>query len=93
MVAVREIILNALIHRDYSIHTDHSPIRVVLYRDRMEVENPGGLYGRITINDLGKVAADTRNPLLRGDWRSVLGTENRFSGIPNSQERDGTSGP
>ena len=82
MVAVREIILNALIHRDYSIHTDHSPIRVVLYRDRMEVENPGGLYGRITINDLGKVAADTRNPFIAGGLEVMLGTENRFSGIP-----------
>ena len=80
MVAVREIILNALIHRDYSIHTDHSPIRVVLYRDRME--NPGGLYGRITINDLGKVAADTRNPFIAGGLEVMLGTENRFSGIP-----------
>ena len=69
MKAVREIVLNALIHRDYSIHTDNSPIRVILYSDRLEVENPGGLYGRITLDELGKVAADTRN-------------ENRFSGIP-----------
>lgn len=82
MVAVREIILNALIHRDYSIHTDHSTIRVVLYRDRMEVENPGGLYGRITIDELGKVSADTRNPFIAGGLEVMLGTENRFSGIP-----------
>lgn len=82
MVAVREIILNALIHRDYSIHTDHSPIRVVLYRDRLEVENPGGLYGRITVDDLGKVSADTRNPFIAGGLEVMLGTENRFSGIP-----------
>ncbi len=82
MVAVREIILNALIHRDYSVHTDHSPIRIVLYRDRLEVENPGGLYGRITIDELGKVAADTRNPFIAGGLEVMLGTENRFSGIP-----------
>lgn len=82
MIAVREIVLNALIHRDYSIHTDQSPIRVVLYKDRMEVENPGGLYGRITIDELGKMSADTRNPFIAGGLEVLLGTENRFSGIP-----------
>lgn len=82
MVAVREIVLNALIHRDYSIHTDHSPIRVVLYQDRIEVENPGGLYGRITVDELGKMSADTRNPFIAGGLEVLLGTENRFSGIP-----------
>lgn len=80
--AVREIVLNALIHRDYSIHTDHSPIRVILYRDRLEVENPGGLYGRITIDELGKMSADTRNPFIAGGLEVLLDTENRFSGIP-----------
>ena len=80
--AVREIILNALVHRDYSIHTEDSPIRVILYRDRMEVENPGGLYGRISISDLGKMPADTRNPFIAGSLEVMLNTENRFSGIP-----------
>lgn len=80
--AVREIILNALIHRDYSVHTERSPIRLIMYEDRLELENPGGLYGRITINDLGKTAADTRNPYLAGALEIMLDTENRFSGIP-----------
>ena len=64
IMAVREIILNALIHRDYSIHTDNSPIRLIMFDDRLEIENPGGLYGRLTINELGKAAADTRNPFI-----------------------------
>ena len=80
--AVREIILNALIHRDYSVHTDCSPIRLVMYEDRLELENPGGLYGRITVNDLGKVSADTRNPYMAGALEIMIDTENRFSGIP-----------
>ncbi len=80
--AVREIILNALIHRDYSVHTEDSPIRIVLYRDRLEIENPGGLYGRLTLNDLGKMPADTRNPFLAGNLEIMISTENRFSGIP-----------
>nr|WP_312579819.1 ATP-binding protein [Sedimentibacter sp.] len=80
--AVREIILNALIHRDYSVHTDRSPIRLVMYEDRLELENPGGLYGRITIDDLGKASADTRNPYMAGALEIMIDTENRFSGIP-----------
>lgn len=80
--AIREIILNALIHRDYSVHTERSPIRLMMFEDRLELENPGGLYGRITVDDLGKVAADTRNPYLAGALEIMLDTENRFSGIP-----------
>ena len=86
MVAVREIVLNALIHRDYSIHTDQSPIRVILYRDRLEVENPGGLYGRITVDELGKMSADTRNPFIAGGLEVLMQTENRFSGHPYNYE-------
>lgn len=80
--AVREIILNALIHRDYSIHTERSPVRLIMYEDRLELENPGGLYGRITVDDLGKLAADTRNPYIAGALEIMIDTENRFSGIP-----------
>lgn len=80
--AVREIVLNALIHRDYSVHTERSPIRLIMFEDRLELENPGGLYGRITVDDLGKAAADTRNPYLAGALEIMINTENRFSGIP-----------
>lgn len=62
--AVREAILNALVHRDYSIHTENTPISLVMFRDRMEIVNSGGIYGRISINDLGKARPDTRNPRL-----------------------------
>lgn len=80
--AVREVVLNALVHRDYSIHTEGMPIQVELYSDRLEVSNPGGLYGRLTVDKLGKVQPDTRNPVL-ATAMEVLGlTENRYSGIP-----------
>ncbi len=86
LVAVRELILNALIHRDYSVHTEDSPIRVIIYRDRLVVENPGGLYGRLTINDLGMVPGDTRNPFIASNLEIMIDTENRFSGIPTIRE-------
>ncbi|MCL1872630.1 MAG: putative DNA binding domain-containing protein [Clostridiales bacterium] len=80
--AIREIILNALIHRDYSCHTESSPIRIMFYTDRLEVENPGGLYGRSTLDNLGKSGADTRNPAIAAALEVLIDTENRFSGIP-----------
>ncbi len=82
ITAIREIILNALIHRDYSIHTDSTPITIVMYKNRIEIENPGGLYGRLTLDTLGKVSADARNPFLANAMEVLQETENRFSGIP-----------
>ena len=80
--AIREIVLNALIHRDYSRHTESSPIRILFFTDRLEIENPGGLYGRATIDTLGKSGVDTRNPAIAAALETLIDTENRFSGIP-----------
>ena len=80
--AIREIILNALIHRDYSIHTENAPIRIEIYPDRIEISNPGGLYGRLSIDDLGKIKADVRNPFIAAALEILNTTENRYSGIP-----------
>lgn len=80
--AVREAILNALVHRDYSIHTENVPIRIEMYRDRMEITNSGGLYGKISIDVLGKVRPETRNATLANMLELLKITENRYSGIP-----------
>lgn len=82
LTAVREVILNALIHRDYSVHTEGMPIQMVLYRDRLEIVSPGGLYGRLRIDQLGKAQPDTRNPVLAVAMENLKQTENRYSGIP-----------
>lgn len=83
--AVREAILNALVHRDYSVHTENLPIRIEMYRDRMEITNSGGLYGRISIDALGKVHPETRNAILANMLELLKITENRYSGIPTMQ--------
>lgn len=80
--SLREIILNALVHRDYSIHTEGMPIQLTIYSDRLEIKNPGGLYGRLTLDTLGKVQPDTRNPILATALETIKITENRYSGIP-----------
>ena len=82
IAAVREAVINALVHRDYSIHTEGMPIQIILYEDRMEIKNPGGIYGRIRADQLGKVQPDTRNPVLALELELMGVTENRYSGIP-----------
>lgn len=82
ITAVREAIINALIHRDYSIHTEGMPIQIIMYEDRMEIRNPGGIYGRIKVDQLGKMQPDTRNPVLALTLETLHVTENRYSGIP-----------
>lgn len=80
--AIRESILNALIHRDYSIHTEGTPIQINFFNNRLEIRNPGGLYGRMTVEQLGKIRADLRNPTLAVMAENINKTENRYSGIP-----------
>ena len=80
--AVREALLNALVHRDYSMYTEGKPIQVSLFSDRLEICNPGGLYGRIRVDQLGRVQPDTRNPVLATALEMLEVTENRYSGIP-----------
>lgn len=80
--AVREAVLNALVHRDYSIHSENVPVRIELYRNRLEIISSGGLYGKLTIGALGKVRPDTRNTALANILELLQVTENRYSGIP-----------
>ena len=53
-----------------------------MYPDRMEIRNPGGLYGRLRIDQLGKMQPDTRNPVLVTAMEVLGLAENRYSGIP-----------
>lgn len=85
LMALREAVLNSLVHRDYSIHTEAMPIEVIMYKNRLEIRNPGGLYGRLTLDKLGKVQPDTRNPVLARAMETLGVTENRYSGIPTIQ--------
>lgn len=64
-IALREAIVNALMHRDYSPQSLGTPVQLDLYVDRLEIINPGGLYGNVTIGTLGKTGISaTRNQHL-----------------------------
>ena len=79
-VALREAIVNALAHRDYSHFVRGSHIQVRMFADRLEVQNPGGLYGGVTVDEL-KEGQSTRNLLLVQLMEDVHLVENRGSGI------------
>lgn len=61
MIAVREALVNALIHRDYSFQ--NSCTYLSIYSDRLEIENPGGVFGGTSLEEIeGK--SIRRNPIL-----------------------------
>ena len=80
--ALREAILNAVIHRDYSIYTEGTPVQIDFFADRLEIHSPGSLYGRMTVEQLGVAKPDLRNPALAVMTEVLTGAENRYSGIP-----------
>lgn len=82
MKAIREAVLNSVIHRDYSILTENIPVSIEMYRDRIVIRNPGGLYGTGTLSMLGKGRPETRNAALANILELMRVTENRYSGIP-----------
>jgi ATP-dependent DNA helicase RecG len=59
--AARELVVNAVAHRDYSIKGDS--IRLFLFSNRMEVTSPGGLPGPVTIANI-KDERFSRNPAI-----------------------------
>lgn len=61
LVAVREAVTNAVMHRDYRYDAAH--VFLSIFSDRLEVENPGGLYSGLVLSDLGKRSV-RRNRLL-----------------------------
>ncbi|MGP3921080.1 ATP-binding protein [Nonomuraea sp. 10N515B] len=87
--ALREAITNALVHRDLSGSARGTAIRIEMYPDRLVISNPGGLYGSLTVDDLGEegVSSARNAALIRlledvplpGETRTIC--ENRGSGI------------
>ena len=73
--AVRELLLNAILHRSYEAA---APIRFYQYADRIEIQNPGPLYG-VARPDNFPTQTSYRNPVL-AEALKTLGAMNRFGG-------------
>lgn len=72
-VAIREILLNAILHRDYQSNT---PVRFYWFTDRIEIHSPGGLFGEVTPETLER-RSSYRNPVL-AEAMKALGYVNRY---------------
>ena len=78
--ALREAIINAFCHRDYY---DPDYIQIAIYKDRVEIRNPGRLYGNLTIEDLRKGnVSQRRNPLIADLFRRIEMVEAWGRGMP-----------
>ena len=79
--AVRELLHNAVIHRDYQSNT---PIRFYWFADRIEIQSPGGLYGEVTPETIMS-RNSYRNPVM-AEALKAMGYINRFGfGIQQAQ--------
>ena len=64
-----------MMHRTYE--STNAPVQVYWYSDRVEIQNPGGLYGQVTPDNFGSGTVDYRNPLV-AEIMHHLGFAQRF---------------
>ena len=81
--ALRELVMNAIMHRSYE---SNAPVYLYHFTDRIEIVNPGGLYGEVRPENFPE-ASDYRNPVLATAMKN-LNYVNRFNfGIFNAQKQ------
>ena len=88
--SIRELLLNSIIHRDFEI--SNAPIKFYDYNGtRIEITNPGALYGQANIDNFPTVN-DYRNPRL-AEAVKVMGYVNKFSlGVTKVREEMSQNG-
>ncbi len=80
-IVFQELLVNALIHRDYFIS---APIRVLVFSDRVEISNPGHLPNHLTVDQIRYGLSNMRNPLLASHATHLLPYRGLGSGIPRA---------
>ncbi|MDR0781523.1 MAG: putative DNA binding domain-containing protein [Pseudomonadales bacterium] len=78
-VALREALVNAVVHADYSQRG--APIRVAVFDDRIEVENPGILLPGLTVEELQGGVSRLRNHVIARAFKELRLIEQWGSGI------------
>ena len=76
--AIREVVVNAVAHRDYFATGCHTTIDI--FDDRLEIGNPGGLPKGLTVESFGKKAV-RRNPIITNLLQRCNLVENMGTGI------------
>lgn len=90
--ALRELVMNAIMHRSYE---SNSPIYMYEFSNRIEIINPGGLFGEVTPQNFPN-ASDYRNVVI-AEALKILGYVNRFNyGVKRAKmelEKNGNGEP
>ncbi len=91
--AVREAVVNALVHRDYLLSS--TDIELTIYDDRMEIVSPGRLPNGITPARMLSGCRAARNQLIKDVMRDYRYLENSGMGVPRKivkcmREHNGT---
>lgn len=81
--ALEELLQNALVHRDYS---KNSPVRVMIFDDRIEITSPGSLPNSLTIENVKMGNAVVRNNLLVSYCSKLMNYRGFGSGITRALE-------
>lgn len=93
-IAIREVLTNALVHADYSIHGMNP--RVAIFSDRLEIESPGMLPFGYTLDDFMAGVSHVRNKVIARVFRELQLMEEwgtGFKRISESCEAGGFSTP
>ncbi len=95
IAGLQQLVRSAVMHRTYE--ATNAPIHLYWFDDRIEIANPGGPYGAVTVEAFGTPGlVDYRNPNLAEALR-VLGFVQRYGfGIPTARrelERNGNPPP
>ncbi|MBL8811505.1 MAG: putative DNA binding domain-containing protein [Planctomycetaceae bacterium] len=78
---IREVVANAVMHRDYRVH---GSIQIIRYSNRLEVRNPG--FSLKAEERLGQPGSETRNPKIAAVLHEVNFAETKGSGIKVMRE-------
>jgi len=77
-IVFEELLVNALIHRDYFIT---APVRIFIFSDRIEIISPGHLPNNLTIENIKSGNSNMRNPVLASFATRLLPYMGLGSGI------------
>ncbi|MBK7701095.1 MAG: hypothetical protein IPJ39_21420 [Saprospiraceae bacterium] len=77
-IAIEEAVINALVHRDYGIL---SPIRVLIFQNRLEIISPGHLVNHLTVDKIKLGGTNARNPQMLRFASRILPYRGLGSGI------------
>ena len=89
IAALQQLTRNAIMHRSYD--ASNAPTRITWFDDRIEIQNPGGPFGQVTLDNFGHPGVtDYRNPTIAEVMRNLdfvqkfgvgISTARKFAGI------------